>query len=600
MSAAKVTVALSELAELALPGLPTSERGLRKRAQALGWSRVPKNGQGGGFAYVLTGEIAEAVLARRARHNSASNDVRRSVGRPKGSGFFQRHPDIADAVEAIVARQKYAAPRVRELLETSYIQLPDLRTLQRFIRELEETKPALLASTRDPDLYRSQYQVALGRVDGDATHAHQYWEMDTTPADVLLTDGRWAILAVIDRWSRRLKFVVAPVESAQSVRRLLSETMQSWGVMPETVITDQGSGYINASIAEGLKSLGIEHRPAPPGSPWKKPHIERAFRTVQHERMELLPGYAGHNVAQAQRLRARAKKETGRAVIEAQISAADLQTILDNWVDGTYHQRRHGSLKQSPMQRWLASPVPADAAPSNEQLLIALSAVVGIRTVSKKGVVWKDGSYWSAALAPWVGRPVMVRRDEDDLGALFIFSPEGEYIDTAINHERSGFSQEAFAAAATQQQRKFMNEARADIRAKMRGFNFETARDQLLRQEAERAGKLVSLPRPTTARSTAALDSIAERPAPQLPDEATLARAEERAPKVAPAQVSVASKVATADATIAAHARGETVEPDALVRARAYASSAEYRAEKMLSADFRAPAPTTTRQEKSA
>jgi transposase InsO family protein len=594
MSGASVTIALSELARLAIPGLPTTDRGLRMRAEALGWERVRRAGRGGGFAYVVTGSVAEAVLAKNASHPVASNDIRRPVGRPKGSDFFARNPAIADAVEAILAHQQLAAPRVRELLETKFAELPDLRTLQRFVRRIEDTKAALLASTRDPDRYRAQYQLALGNAGGDTTHAHQFWELDTTPADVHLTDGRWAILGVIDRWSRRARFLVAPCESGQSVRRLLADTMSAWGVMPECVITDNGSGYINASIAASLETLGIEHRKAPPGSPWKKPFVERVFGTFTRERAELLPGFAGHNVADAQKLRARAKKATGRAVITASMSSAELQAVLDAWVDGVYHQRRHGSLNQSPMQRWQASPVPAAAAPGRDQLLIALSAVVGARKVGKKGLVWKGGSYWSAALVPWVGRTVFVRRDEDDLGALYVFSPDGIFIDTAVDHGRAGFSEQAFAMIATRQQREWMTEQRADLRAKKRGFDIDTARDAMLRRDAEAAGKLVSFPRPTVERTTASLDSLAAPPAPSLPSEAELARAERRAAPIVARIVPVAEKVAAADALIFAAASGEPVDAAELACARAYASSTEYRVEKMIAADFATP----DRQEK--
>ena len=112
--------------------------------------------------------------------------------------------------------------------------------------------------------------------------------------------------------------------------------------MPEAVATDNGSGYINRSIVTALEALGVEHIICPPATPQYKPFIERAFGTMTRELSEMLPGYLGHSVGDAQKIRARAKKTTGRAEVVAELEPAELQTIINNWVDGVYHQRRHG------------------------------------------------------------------------------------------------------------------------------------------------------------------------------------------------------------------------------------------------------------------
>lgn len=602
MNAAVVAISLTELSALAIPGLPDSRRGLLKRAAAAGWQRRPRGGQGGGYVYEITGPIAEEVIARRAPRHTAANDVRRPVGRPKGTDYFTANPDVADAVEAIIAQQERSATVIFDLLQTKFPNPPHVRTLRRFIARLETSKPALLASFRDPDLFKGKYRVSLGRADGSLTHAHQRWELDSTPADVMLVDGRYAILGIIDVWSRRVRFMVAPSESSQAVRRLLIETITAWGVMPELIVTDQGSGFINASIATAIEALPFDHLACPPGSPEKKPFIERVFGTFTRARAELFDGYVGHNVAEAQKLRARARKLTGKAVIEATMTAADLQAALDAWVDGTYHQSRHGTIGMSPMQRWQSSPVPAAAAPPANQLLIALSAYVGASLVGKRGIQWKKGRYWSSALVPFIGRSVMLRRDEDDLGALFVFDEDGRYIDTAIDHERAGLSEREFAMAARRHQEQHMKPAREELRAKMRAFDFTKARDTLMRQEAERAGILVSLPRPTVERTSTQLDSLAPLPPTPMPSAAELARAEARftrPPRVA--DTPIATKVADADTILAAALAGETVDPTELRRARAYAASTEYRAEKMLAGNFaRSTGPTSAPKEKTA
>lgn len=593
-------VSALQLAEARLPGLPATESAVIRRARTENWSSIPRPGRGGGRLYAVADLPA---AAREALLPKAPIAPSRPVGRPAGTDYFTRHPDVAAAVEAVLSERRLAAPRVLELLATRFALLPSRRSLQRFIAGLEASKPALLASARDPDLYRGRHRVALGRADGGVSRAHEMWEIDTTKADVHLAEGRMMVLGLIDRWSRLARFLVVPSESGQSVRRLLVGAMADWNVTPEEVATDNGAGFINASLKTALPALGVAHRVCPPGSPWKKPFVERLFGTFTRERAELLGGYSGHSVGEAQRLRAAAKHRTGRAAIAPEMTAAELQAVLDAWVAGVYHQREHGTTRHAPLVRARATPAPPRAAPGPDALRTALSALVGPRTVGKKGIVWRGGSYWSPQLPAFVGRTVLVRRDEDDLGALFVFDEDGRFVDTAVNHERAGLSEERFARWAQETQAEWMNRARAELRAKARDFSFERARDAVLRQDAEAAGKLVELfPGQRAPHSTPTIDSLAEPPAPPRPDEAAIAAALARtapAPKQ-PART-VDEKVAEADALIAAARRGEPVEERRLSAARLYADSPEYRTAKMLHAEFGAPqpaaAPFTPRQE---
>lgn len=591
MTAAGGGLSAAEIAAMALPGLPRTERGVQLLAARESWAWTARPGRGGGRAYDVASlpPAARAALDKRRGRLKPANA--RRVGRPKGSDFFAQHPDVADAVVAIVAERDLSDPRILELLAQRFALLPSRRTLQRFRARLEQEQRALLASIRDPDTYKSRFKVALGRADGGLTHANQRWEIDTTKADVLTKGGRVCVLGLIDVWSRRARFLVVPSESAQSVRRLLVTTVRTWGVLPEEVGTDNGSGFVNQSLASALPILGVRQCRAAPGSPEKKPYVERLFGTFTRERAELLDGYSGHNVAEAQSLRARARKETGRAVIVPRLTADELQAILDGWTEGVYNQRLHSTTRQAPLLRWMSSKVPSAAAPSEDVLRIALSRAEGSATVGKRGIQWKRGRYWAAGLVPFVGRQVFIRRDEEDLGALFVFDGDNRFIDTAVNHERSGLSETAFSQLAARQQAEWMANARAEVKAKQRRFSFEDVRDKLLRADAEAAGKLITLPPPTTQRANAALESIANAPAPAAPREARLEDAVARtAPRRAKPAPSIEERIAEADRVLAAAGRGEPVDPSALERARLFAASSAYRAEKMLSADFGRPA----------
>lgn len=587
-------ISADNLAALSLASVPTTKRGVNKLAARSGWRFIDRIGRGGGRLYAIADlpQAARDELLRRRLE--AIDSSAPSRGRPAGSGYFDCNPDIADAVVAMIAERRQPARALRAKIAVSFPEHnpPSIRAIQRFVAAVECQRQAELASLRDPDAFKGRYRLALGRADGSATHANQVWELDTTTADVMTLGGRKAILGLIDRYSRRAAFMVAESESGQSVRRFLVDTIRGWGVMPDAVMTDNGSGYINQSIRSALEALGIEHRICPPGSPEKKPYIERLFGTFTRERAALLDGFAGHNVSDAQRIRAKARKDSGRAVIEAHMSPEELQAVLTNWLDGEYHQREHGTTRMAPLARWLACRHPRTMAPSEDVLRIALSAMVGERTVGKRGIRWKEGRYWSPALAAWMGRTVIVRRDEDELGELFVFAPDHSFIDIAINHERAGVSEEEYARAARAEQDEFIRRARADIRAKQRRFDPAAMRDKLLRADAAAAGKLAVLPVRGTTPSTPAIDSLSEATAGGLkasageptfvsPREASAAVVQLRTPE---------QKMRDADELIARAEAGEAIDAAALRKAQLYRGTSEYRAQRAL-ADAFGPTP---------
>ncbi|MFV3350028.1 hypothetical protein ACNJD5_21130, partial [Mycobacterium tuberculosis] len=93
-------------------------------------------------------------------------------------------------------------------------------------------------------------------------------------------------------------------------------------------------------------------------------------------------------------------------------------------------------------------------------------------------------------------------------------------------------------------------EQRAELRAKRRDFSFERARDDLLRRDAEAAGKLATLPVRAAAHVTPMLASIPDA-APDLPDDAALEATTRRAP-ARRAPVPVEDRIADTDRILAA------------------------------------------------
>ena len=567
MTAAPAFLSANELAALALPEFPTTKRSINRLRQREGWQTQDEGGRTLIAVNSLPDHIRSAIEARHAHLIAAmtprpAEAAKRGRGRPTGTNYFTRNPRVADAVIACLAEHDYAATTVIEMLKGTFAPLPHLRVLQKFMARIEAEKVTMFTAMRNPDRAKSTHMLALGRMDSDAPYAHHSWELDTTKADVMLEGGRKMILGVIDRYSRRIRYLVADSESAQSVRKLLFKAFMAWGAIPDRIIIDNGSGYINATVKTICALLGIEMKICPPGSPEKKPFVERQFGTFMRQRAVILEGFTGHNVAQAQQLRARARKVTGRAEILGTLTPDQLQEILDNWVIGKYEVSQHSSLGMSPMMKAMKSPPGARGLPPVDRLKQVLTAFVGNRMIGKKGLLWNGGSYWCAELAGWIGRNVHVRRDEDELGVLLVFEGDGRFIGEAVNHGRSGLSEREFAMAARHHQRALDKVQKAETRAMQRAFSPEEARLAILRRDAEAAGKLVTLP----------VASRIEQPAiegfkvvaPQVQSATVHALP---APRT---QGDIAARILRSEKLIADHAEGHEVDAGALALAQAF------------------------------
>lgn len=571
-----------EIADLRLAGLPTTPQSVTRRAKADGWLFVDRPGRGGGRLYAISGLPVEAAHDYASRKLDEEEPVRR--GRPRGSDRLSQDGALMDAITTALAERPTSARNLGKMLAGMGITPPPTRSLQRFMKRIEEEKKALLSSVRNPDEYRSKYRLSLGSADGSASYAHEVWEIDTTKADIMLKEGRKCVLGIIDRYSRRARFELVDSESAQSVRRMLVNTIIAWGAMPTRLKVDNGSGFMNKTIETALELLDIVLDPCLPGNPQDKPFVERLFGTFTRERTALLKGFIGHNVAQAQELRARARGKTGKAIVVPELTGADFQQIMDAWLDGEYHLRTHSRLRMAPMEKWQASPPGARRAPAEGVLKLALSAFVTTATVTKRGIRWKNGRYWAPPLSAWMGRQVQVRRDEDDLGALFIFDEDGRYIDTAVNHERAGVSEQQFALQMRRMQEKFMAEARADLREKSRQLDIDGAIDRMLREEAEVAGRLIHFNPGGSAASTPMLDSVTGASAP-IPARNEHAADIVRLPTSSPAMTPF-ERMEHTDRLLAASARGEAIDPDALRSAQIHATSDNYISTKLATGEW--------------
>ena len=88
----------------------------------------------------------------------------------------------------------------------------------------------------NPDEWRSKYQAAIGNASQHITRLNQVWEIDSTPTDIMLSDGkRHNIVGIIDVYSRRAIMHISRTSTSEAVAACLRQALLTWGV-PEVLV----------------------------------------------------------------------------------------------------------------------------------------------------------------------------------------------------------------------------------------------------------------------------------------------------------------------------------------------------------------------------
>ena len=534
-------------------------------------------------------------------------------GNRRGACAIEAEPALYRAVLGQMLRNPQATGRdlFAWLHTVEGITVPPLRSVQRFREHWTRDNHQLWMLVTNPGKWKNHFQVAFGSQHEQIERLNQLWELDSTPGDWLLTDGRHTVVGCIDLWSRRLKLRVSRSSSGFAVGQCFRSAVLDWGV-PETARTDNGADYVGDYFSGVLHDLEVTQELCIPFASEQKGTIERALKSVCYGLAKLLPGYIGHNVAEREAIRARetfAKRiMTPGELVSVELSAADLQSALDRWLEHIYHQDPHageGMKGLAPVAKaasWTGS-IRTVEPRALDSLLAPLTGRPP--TIQKKGIRWNHHWYISPLIAEFIGDPVLCRYDEADLGRLFVYR-NSAFLCCAEAPELTGISRAEVAAVARATQNKAKAKHAAELRAIKKEVT-ENAAEAVLRHRAEAAGKLVAFPQPQTPYSTAALAAGAQAaaaaagPAPRVQ---TAAQAD--------AQVRIAADLAGGnvahlpDSPIQRYKRWLTIQRDAIHSSigdfpmqdlgpytaadlawwDGYAESSEYRAQKRLAADY--------------
>lgn len=428
---------------------------------------------------------------------------------------FTRQPALYNTTLALlVAKPHIKNSDMREMLKHAAVdgdtgevlfEVPSIWATDRFLRGWREKHPELLLAATDPDAWKNKAMAAVGNASEDVQRLNQRWEMDATPADWMLLDPetgqrrRYTCSVCIDVYSRRMVVVLARTPKAQTHMFCLRLALLAWGV-PEEIVTDNGKDYLAREFKLALAELKIKHKVTNPFSPWEKPHVERGIGVMLHSILEVLPNFVGHSVAERSAIEARQtfaerlfKKDS---VVELDIGPDELNTHIQNWLAGTYHQRDHGGTGQSPFAlaaAWTGKVRHIDNERALDVLLMPTAAGGGTRTLQKKGIEIERGWYADPELfrKVEVGTEVLIRETED-FGQVVVYQG-GEFVCVAICPERKGVSRKELAAHCRNAQAKRIKADKAALRKAAQVDPDKMVAD-LLRTKAQAAGKLAAHP----------------------------------------------------------------------------------------------------------
>ena len=476
--------------------------------------------------------------------------------------------DVRELLKALVFHNPahLTAEHCRRVLEARVGHAPAPSTLRHWLARFRREHARELSAVTNPDRHRSHRKPAGGDAAAGIERLNQLWELDSTTADVMCTDGkRYAIVAAIDVWSRRARVLVVPTSRATAIAALLRHCILTWGV-PETVRTDEGRDYTSRHVTDVLAALALAHDPCPPYSPERKPFIERFLGTLTRDLFANLPGFTGHDVVGAQALRARksfaarraerpqsarcaerARNRQGRAsgathgedlaeTFGCALTADELQAWCDDWCRAVYERRPHDGLGgATPFARaagWTGSVRHVHDERALDALL-AEPAGNGWRTVRKGGIRLDNVDYIAGPLGPLVGERVRVRHDPADLDLIHVYHkpPEAKgfaFLCVAEDPARTGADRAAIAARMKATAGAADREARKRARDLAKRHRPERAMDDVLAKAVADADRAVALPRKGAAHETPALTQAAH--AAKAADEADKAERAKTAP----------------------------------------------------------------------
>jgi putative transposase len=459
---------------------------------------------------------------RQKRDKREIGGLARTVGHRKASGAIDRYESLNRFILGqILSHPQQSIDQMYKKMEgLTFPVMPSLESVRRWVKIWIQEHQSEYLSVTNPDAWRNKHQVAFGSYSEGVSRPNQLWEIDSSPTDTMLTNGRSTEVALIDVYSRRVMVKIFKTSKAEAIMTLIRLAVMEWG-LPTSIKSDQGKDYCSEAVVRFCAELAIELRHCMPYSPWQKPHVERFFGTLNHAQADL-PGYIGHDVATREAIRSQHSFASNRR--KPDLGAGDKGTItpeqfgcwLDDWVD-KYNAQTHSETGKSPNHAFAELAHPERC--TDVRLLDRLMGYEGERKVGKKGILWKSYEFFEAELALHEGKQVRIYSDVLDLSRLAVYDLQQVFICEAICFELRGISRYEVARAATAKQ----NAAKAEFKKEAAKLKREANKLRPNVEAIQAASELAKV-KPTPPVTSAPLSSttLTERSRSETPVRLTL------------------------------------------------------------------------------
>lgn len=380
---------------------------------------------------------------------------------------------ISDIGRMLLENPDRRAKKIEKFLRDIYgEEVPEYTTITRAINAWKDKHRLIYEFAKNPDQAIGTLRPAYGSANECVSYPNQLWELDATPADIITSDGkRHTLSAAIDVHSRRVVVVLAKSASYTTLGRVMKKGILKLGV-PECVKTDNGKDYTSNYFDYTCARLRINHELVPPYQGWKKPFVERFFRTLSTDLFEELDGYCGHNISERQAIQNRQtfehklesiklwrtkqksgdefakrwaiKKENRGMEITLPINKDELARWIDSWIE-VYENRVHRGIKTTPLKQYNKSSQPIRTI-SDERVLDILVGATVERKVQKNGINLFGLEYVANELWAYSKQRVTIYTD-DDLSVIYVYDMEQNFICKAENPELVGRSRMEYMEA---------------------------------------------------------------------------------------------------------------------------------------------------------
>ena len=322
---------------------------------------------------------------------------------------------------------------IENKIEYTEDQLFSIRSIQRYKKKNHDqfTKD----STKNSICFAQNHSKASGQKI-KSTGFLNLVEIDSHQLDLLILDDKnflvkcrpWITLA-IDIYTRIVvgmyisEFPPNSYSTLQTIKSMVTASLPTKiGGIPDVIVPDNGSEFINNSVFLIAKELQITLKPAQVKTPDNKPYVERFFRTLAEELIHQLPGTTYSN-------RIRVEEYDSKKYASLTLKQAE-QCILD-WIN-IYHHHLHTGVQRIPLAIYNESIQTYRPTVIDVSYADLICRVPHSRTISNGQIQYENLFYYSHALRILENnndRNVTIYVNESNLSKIYVKSSNNELIE---------------------------------------------------------------------------------------------------------------------------------------------------------------------------